>query len=71
MDSTVLIALITGVCTLLSTVLSKYIDHKSGMAKDVKDIKEDITDRKAVKSRDGVGLDSSAVNSHGFLFPFS
>lgn len=46
MDATVLIALISGICTLLSTVLSKYIDYKSGMAKDVKDIKEDISDLK-------------------------
>ena len=46
MDSTVLIALITGICTLLSTVLSKWIDSKSGMAKDVKEIKEDIGDLK-------------------------
>lgn len=42
MDNTVLIALISGICTLLSTVISKWIDYKSGMAKDVKDIKEDI-----------------------------
>ena len=42
MDSTVMIALITGICTLLSTVLSKYIDSKSGMRKDVGEIKEDI-----------------------------
>ena len=43
MDNTVLIALISGVCTMLSTILSKWIDHKSGMAKDVKEIKEDIS----------------------------
>ena len=42
MDSTVLIAMITGICTLLSTVLSKWIDSKSGMRKDVTEIKEDI-----------------------------
>jgi len=46
MDATVWIALISGVCTLLSTVLSKWIDYKSGMTKDVKDIKEDIADLK-------------------------
>lgn len=43
MESTVLIAIISGVCTLLSTVLSKWIDAKSGMAKDVKDIKSDLS----------------------------
>ena len=53
MDSTVLIALITGVCTLLSTVLSKYIDHKSGMTKDVKDIKEDVTELKENDRKNG------------------
>ena len=42
MDSTVMIALLTGVCTLLSTILGKWIDSKSGMRKDVGDIKEDI-----------------------------
>ena len=42
MDSTVMIALITSVCTLLSTILSKWIDSKSGMRKDVGEIKEDI-----------------------------
>lgn len=46
MDNAVLIALISGVCTLLSTVLSKMIDAKSGMAKDVKDIKNNISDLK-------------------------
>lgn len=46
MDNTVLIALITGVCTLLSTVLSKYIDYKSGMAKNITDIKNDVSDLK-------------------------
>ena len=46
MDATVWIALISGVCTLLSTVLSKWIDYKSGMTKDVKDIKEDIAELK-------------------------
>ncbi|MBQ6125682.1 MAG: hypothetical protein IJI77_01480 [Erysipelotrichaceae bacterium] len=42
MDSTVIIAIITGVCTLSSTILSKLIDSKSGMRKDVTDIKDDI-----------------------------
>ena len=46
MDNTVLIALITGICTLLSTVLSKYIDYKSGMAKNITDIKNDVSDLK-------------------------
>lgn len=53
MDSTVIIALITGVCTLLSTILSKWIDAKSGMAKDVKDIKVDITDLKENDRKNG------------------
>lgn len=43
MDNTVLIALITSVCTALSTILSKWIDSKSGMAKDIKDIKNDVS----------------------------
>ncbi len=53
MDSTVLIALITGVCTALSTIISKWIDAKSGMAKDVKDIKADITDLKENDRKNG------------------
>lgn len=43
MDSAVLITLISGICTLLSTVLSKWIDSKSGVAKDIKEIKEDTS----------------------------
>jgi len=46
MDNGVLIAIISGICTLLSTFLSKWIDYKSGMAKDIKDIKEDVSDLK-------------------------
>jgi len=42
METGVLIALITSICTLLSTILAKWIDSKSGMRKDVTDIKEDI-----------------------------
>lgn len=53
MDNTVLIALISGICTLLSTVLSKWIDYKSGMAKDVKDIKEDISSLKENDQKNG------------------
>lgn len=43
MDNSTLIALITAVCTALSTIISKWIDSRSGMAKDVKEIKDDIT----------------------------
>ena len=43
METGVLIAIITSVCTALSTIISKWIDAKSGMAKDVKDIKDDIS----------------------------
>ena len=53
MDNTVLIALITGICTLLSTVISKWIDYKSGMTKDVKDIKEDINILKQNDQKNG------------------
>lgn len=49
MDNTVLITLITAVCTTLSTIISKWIDAKSGMAKDVKEIKTDI---KTLKDND-------------------
>ena len=53
MDNTVLIALISGICTLLSTIISKWIDYKSGMAKDVKDIKEDISILKQNDQKNG------------------
>lgn len=53
MDNTVLIALISGICTLLSTVISKWIDYKSGMTKDVKDIKEDISILKQNDQKNG------------------
>ena len=54
MDNTVLIALISSICTLLSTILSKWIDYKSGMTKDIKDIKEDVS---ALKKNDEVNGD--------------
>lgn len=53
MDNSVLIALITAVCTALSTIISKYIDAKSGMAKDVKEIKENISVLKANDEKNG------------------
>lgn len=53
MDNTVLIALISGICTLLSTIISKWIDYKSGMTKDVKDIKEDISILKQNDQKNG------------------
>lgn len=53
MDNGVLIALITGVCTALSTIISKWIDARSGMAKDVKDIKEDISELKKNDRQNG------------------
>lgn len=54
MDATVLIALISGVCTLLSTIISKYIDYKSGLAKNIKDIKDDVS---VLKKNDEVNGD--------------
>lgn len=53
MDNSVLIALITAVCTALSTIISKLIDARSGMAKDVKDIKEDIHTLKQNDEKNG------------------
>ena len=53
METGVLIALITSICTALSTIISKWIDAKSGMAKDVKDIKADITDLKENDRKNG------------------
>lgn len=53
MDNTVIIALITAVSTLLSTVLSKWIDYKSGMLKEVKEIKQDIATLKANDEKNG------------------
>lgn len=49
MDNTTVIALITAVCTMLSTIISKWIDSKSGMSKDIKEIKSDV---EALKSND-------------------
>lgn len=53
MDNTVLIALITGICTLLSTVLSKLIDNWSGLTRNVKEIKEDIYELKQNDKKNG------------------
>ena len=44
--TTVMVGAITAICTMLSTIISKWIDAKSGMRKDVKDIKSDISDLK-------------------------
>lgn len=54
MDATVLIALISGICTLLSTIISKYIDYKSGLTKNIKDIKDDVS---VLKKNDEVNGD--------------
>lgn len=54
MDATVLIALISGVCALLSTIISKYIDYKSGLTKNIKDIKDDVS---VLKKNDEVNGD--------------
>lgn len=53
METGVLIAIITSVCTALSTIISKWIDAKSGMAKDVKEIKEDISQLKENDRKNG------------------
>lgn len=53
METGVLIAIITSVCTALSTIISKLIDAKSGMAKDVKDIKADISQLKENDRKNG------------------
>lgn len=53
MDNTTVIALITAVCTMLSTIISKWIDARSGMAKDVKEIKSEISDLKANDQKNG------------------
>ena len=51
--NTLIIGIISAICTLLSTVLTKWIDAKSGMAKDVKEIKEDISELKANDQKNG------------------
>lgn len=53
METGVLIALISSLCTALSTIISKWIDAKSGMAKDVKDIKDDIAVLKENDQKNG------------------
>ena len=53
MDNAVLITLISGICTALSTILGKWIDAKSGMTKDVKEIKADISDLKENDRKNG------------------
>lgn len=42
MDSTILVALITGSCSIATLLLGKLMDKKSEMAKDVREIKNEV-----------------------------
>lgn len=43
MSDTVLVALISGAVSLFINFGSKWLDNKNGIAKDIKDIKSDVT----------------------------
>lgn len=53
MSDTVLVAIISGAMSLLINLGSKYLDNKSGLAKDIKDIKADITELKDNDKQNG------------------
>ena len=46
MSDTVIVAIISGVVSLLVNFGSKWLDNRSGIAKDIKDIKSDISSLK-------------------------
>lgn len=47
MSDTVLVALISGAVSLLINFGSKWLDSRSGITKDIKDIKESVSELKA------------------------
>ena len=44
MSDTIVVALISGIVSLMVNFGSKYLDKKNGLTKDISDIKEGITD---------------------------
>ena len=42
MSDTVIVAVISGIVSLVVNLGSKYLDNKNGIAKDIKDIKSDV-----------------------------
>lgn len=53
MSDTVLIAIISGVVSLLINFGSKWLDSKNGIAKDIKEIKTDISTLKENDKKNG------------------
>ena len=46
MSDTVIVAIISGAVSLIINVGTKWLDHRSGLTKDIKEIKEDVKDLK-------------------------
>lgn len=53
MSDTVMVALISGAVTLITNIGFRWIDSKSGMKKDLADIKQDVAELKANDQKNG------------------
>lgn len=53
MSDTVMVALISGAVTLITNIGFRWIDSKSGMKKDLADIKQDVSELKANDQKNG------------------
>lgn len=53
MSDTILVALISGVVSLTINFGSKWLDSKNGIAKDIKEIKADISELKDNDNKNG------------------
>lgn len=53
MSDTIIVALISGAVSLLVNFGSKWLDSKNGLAKDIKEIKDDLSTLKENDSKNG------------------
>jgi len=53
MSDTVMVALISGAVTLITNIGFRWIDSKSGMKKDLADIKQDVAELKQNDQKNG------------------